>query len=82
MRLAQDLADALRRARIPVAGIFAAPLLPLGRGDLPTVLVEAGYLSNPADRARLADPVGRQALAAALLDGLRSFGRGTTEDSH
>lgn len=82
MRLAQDLADALKQAHIPVAGIFAAPLLPLGRGDLPTVLVEAGYLSNSADRARLADPAGRQALAVALFDGLRSFGRETTEESH
>lgn len=73
MRLARSLEAALRQAGIPVAGVFAAPLLPLGHGDLPTVLVEAGYLSNPADRARLADPAGRQALATALFAGLKDF---------
>lgn len=81
MRLARDLEAALRRAGIPVAGIFAAPLLPLGRGDLPTVLVEAGFLSNPADQARLADPAGRQSLAAALFAGLKAFGQDKVEDS-
>ncbi len=74
LRLAQALAGALEQAGIPVAGIAKAPLLPLGRGNLPTVLVELGYLSNPEDRARLTDPAARQALARALFEGLRNFG--------
>ncbi len=81
MRLARDLEAALRQAGIPVAGVFSAPLLPLGRGDLPTVLVEAGFLSNPADQARLADPAGRQSLAAALFTGLKAFSQEKVEDS-
>ena len=80
MRLAHALEQALRQAGLPVTGIVAAPLLPLGRGDLPTVLVEAGYLSNPADRERLADPAARQTLTAALFAGLRAFGQEPMEE--
>ena len=81
MRLARDLETALRQAGIPVAGVYAEPLLPLGRGDLPTVLVEAGYLSNPADRARLDDPAARQTLADALFAGLKAFSQEKVEKS-
>lgn len=81
MRLALALQTALEQAEIPVDGIFPAALLPLGRGDLPTVLVEMGFLSNPGDRGRLTDPAGRQALAGALYQGLRAFGEQTTEDA-
>jgi N-acetylmuramoyl-L-alanine amidase len=56
-----------------VAGIVQAPLLPLGRGDLPTVLVELGYLTNTADRAFLRDPVGQEKLAGALFAGLQNY---------
>jgi N-acetylmuramoyl-L-alanine amidase len=73
MRLAQSLAAALTAAGFTVDGIWQAPLLPLGRGDLPTVLVEMGYLTNPADQSMLADPAGDERLAKALFDGLKSF---------
>ena len=81
MQLAEALETALTEAHIPVAGIFPAPLLPLGRGDLPTVLVELGFLSNPVDRTRLADQAGRQTLTLALFKGLKAFGDETTEVS-
>jgi N-acetylmuramoyl-L-alanine amidase len=74
LRLARALADALDQAGIPVAGIAKVPLLPLGRGNLPTVLIELGFLSNPEDQARLTDPTGRQVLTRALFEGLRNFG--------
>jgi N-acetylmuramoyl-L-alanine amidase len=73
MLLAQKLRGALERSGISVTGIVRAPLLPLGRGNLPTVLVEVGYLSNPRDNLRLADPAGQDELAMALLNGLKSF---------
>jgi N-acetylmuramoyl-L-alanine amidase len=75
MRLALDLKAALQDAGFDVAGILRAPLLPLGRGNLPTVLVELGYLSNPGDEAVLKDPGGQQRLAKALFDGLKSFAK-------
>ncbi len=79
LRLARELATELGKAGIPVTGIYSAPLLPLGRGNLPTVLVELGFLTNPDDRARLTDPTGRQALVAALFAGLKAFGEHPTE---
>lgn len=73
IRLARSLADALRSSGIEVAGIIQAPLLPLGRGDLPTVLIELGYLSNPLDKAVLSDPSGQEKMAGALYAGLKNY---------
>jgi N-acetylmuramoyl-L-alanine amidase len=73
MRLAMTLQSSLRSMGVPVAGIVQAPLLPLGRGDLPTVLVEMGYLSHAGDQARLSLAKGQQAMASALFEGLNSF---------
>jgi N-acetylmuramoyl-L-alanine amidase len=80
IRLAQHLGAALRAAGFEVAGIIQAPLLPLGRGDLPTVLVELGYLTHAADRAVLTDPAGQEKLAAALFEGLKQFGESWKEE--
>jgi N-acetylmuramoyl-L-alanine amidase len=73
MRLAQFLADACKDNGLKVAGIVQAPLLPLGRGDLPTVLTELGFLSNPDDQSLLRDPNGQELLATALFSGLKKF---------
>lgn len=73
IRLARVLAAALRSSGIEVAGILQAPLLPLGRGDLPTVLIELGYLTNTADRELLRDPAGQEKLAGALFAGLKNY---------
>ncbi|WP_305041171.1 N-acetylmuramoyl-L-alanine amidase [Geoalkalibacter sp.] len=73
LKLARHLGRSLEQAGFPVAGIYLAPLLPLGRGNLPTVLVEMGYLSNPEDHARLTDGAGQEALAQALFAGLNNF---------
>lgn len=74
MKLAQAVRESLTRAGIRVQGIQLAPLMPLGRGNLPTVLVEMGYLSNTEDRARLTDIDARQQFASALFAGLQAFG--------
>jgi N-acetylmuramoyl-L-alanine amidase len=73
MALAVQLSQALSQAGIPVAAIERAPLLPLGQGDLPTVLVELGYLSNPTDREILGQSAGQERLAEALYRGLKAF---------
>ncbi len=75
MALAVQLSQALNRAGIQVAAIERAPLLPLGKGDLPTVLVELGYLSNEADREILGQPAGQERLAEALYRGLKAFAK-------
>lgn len=73
MRLARHLAAALREAGLGQATIRRSALLPLGRGDLPTVLVELGYLSNSQDHALLGNAQGWDRYADALFAGLRAF---------
>ncbi|WP_432820969.1 N-acetylmuramoyl-L-alanine amidase [Trichloromonas sp.] len=73
MHLAKSLQKALLKQGLPVARIVPAPLLPLGRGNLPTVLVEMGYLTNAADVALLTQPEARNRLVLALYDGLKTF---------
>lgn len=73
MALAVCIRQALSRAGLQVAAIERAPLLPLGQGNLPTVLVELGYLSHPADREILSQSAGQERLAEALYRGLKAF---------
>jgi N-acetylmuramoyl-L-alanine amidase len=73
MRLARHLADSLQKSGFIVVGVLRAPLPHLGRGDLPTVMVELGFLTNPEDLAQLTSPTGREALSEALFTGLKNF---------
>lgn len=73
MRLARQLKKALDEAGLVVADILKAPLAPLGRGNLPTVMIELGYLTHPIDAILLHNPDGQEKLAAALLTGLKAF---------
>ena len=77
--LAEDLALALREAGIAVNGIFNSPLLSLGRGDLPTVQVELGYLSQPDELQKLQDNAYQEQLAQALYQGIRRFAKSKKE---
>jgi N-acetylmuramoyl-L-alanine amidase len=71
--LAENLRAALSEAGIFVVGIYSSPLVPLGKGSLPTVQIELGYLTNPDDLRRLESPGGQQQLAQALYQGLNDF---------
>lgn len=73
MRLARQLKQSLEEAGLVVAEILKAPLAPLGRGNLPTVMIELGYLTNPIDAILLHNPDGQEKLATALLTGLKAF---------
>ena len=73
LRLALASRNSLAEHQIPVDKIREAPLLPMGRGNLPTVLVELGYLNNATDRQRLTTSEGQKQLAEALLAGIRQF---------
>ena len=74
-RLAGSLRDAIQSAGLsmhkhPVQG---AAFSVLKSADIPSVLLELGFLSSPADQARLNDPVWRGAMAAALVKGVVSW---------
>ena len=73
LKLAQELKASLERQGLPVLDIVQAPLLPLGRGDLPSVLVEMGYLTNREDKKQLAEDAGLDRMAEALYGGFKVF---------
>jgi len=72
-QLAEALRNAFVAAGFQVAPIQERPLLPLGQGNLPRVLVEMGYLSNELELGGLRDPARQQLLAQALFNGLETF---------
>lgn len=51
----------------------SAAFVVLKSPDLPSVLFEVGYISNPDDAARLASPEGRAAFAATTAGAIRAY---------
>ena len=45
----------------------------LKRADIPSVLIEVGFLSNPRDRANLLDPEWRELMISALVDAILAW---------
>lgn len=82
LQLAEQLALALREAGILVNGIYPSPLLSLGRGNLPTVQVEMGYLSHPQELARLQSKAHQERLAQAIYQGVWRFAELEKEKKH
>ncbi len=72
-RLAEEVRASLEESGFQVNGIFEMPLRPLGRGDLPTLMIEAGYLTNPDDVVNLTDADTRKELARAVVEGVKRF---------
>jgi N-acetylmuramoyl-L-alanine amidase len=48
--------------------------------DIPSMLVETAYISNPAEERRLRNPAQQSALADAVFTGLRSYFTGNPPD--
>jgi N-acetylmuramoyl-L-alanine amidase len=74
-RLGPSLVEALA-ARVPVlAGrpLRSAGFRVLKAPEVPSALVELGFLSSAADRARLMDPAWRAEAVAALADGIEAW---------
>jgi N-acetylmuramoyl-L-alanine amidase len=60
--------NTLHKAQVEQAG-FAVLRAP----DIPSILVETAFISNPDEERRLADDGYQQQLAEAMLDGVRSY---------
>lgn len=58
----------LHRGEVEQAG-FAVLKAP----DIPSILVETGFISNPQEEARLKDPAYQAKLVSALMDGLERY---------
>jgi N-acetylmuramoyl-L-alanine amidase len=54
-------------------GVKHAPFLVLIGAEMPAILVETGFISNPAEERKLADPKYRAHLARAILAGLKEY---------
>lgn len=73
LRLAQELRQALVAAtRAPDRGVHRQTLY-LRHTSLPAALVEVGYLSCPAERAKLLDPAYQERIAEGILQGILAF---------
>ncbi|MBO9402049.1 N-acetylmuramoyl-L-alanine amidase [Shimia sp. R9_3] len=74
-RLARSLVDALKESTVTLnrkpmrEGAFSV----LKAADVPSVLVELGFMSSQRDLANLQDPGWRAAMAAGLRDGLMAW---------
>lgn len=78
MRLSDRLAALVQQelvsaAGLPDRGIQQAGFYVLMGASMPSVLVEMGFLSNPADAAFLASPRGQWAVARGLAEALRKY---------
>jgi N-acetylmuramoyl-L-alanine amidase len=54
-------------------GVKHAPFLVLMGAEMPAILVEVAFLSNPAEERRLSDPKYREQAAQAILAGLKEY---------
>ncbi|MGB5306299.1 MAG: N-acetylmuramoyl-L-alanine amidase [Gammaproteobacteria bacterium] len=75
--LAGNLLDELKRVGRPhKSTVQQAGFVVLKSPDIPSILVETAFISNPAEESKLRDKKHQQTLARAMLSGIRDyFGR-------
>lgn len=56
-------------------GVERAAFAVLKSPDIPSILIETAYLSNPAEESRLASEEGQRQLAQAIMEGIRGYYR-------
>jgi N-acetylmuramoyl-L-alanine amidase len=72
-RLAAVLTAEIRAGGALPIKVAGSPLAVLSGADMPAVLIELGYASNPIDEQRLADPAYLQSLADAIAEGITTY---------
>jgi N-acetylmuramoyl-L-alanine amidase len=74
IRLGHSLIGSLQEVvRLRYPRVEQAPFMVLKSPDIPSVLVEVGFISNPKEEMLLRDPIYQTKLAKALLNGLLKF---------
>ena len=73
--LAQHIerALALRKGSGADRGVKQAPFVVLIGANMPSILTEICFISNPDDEKHVKSPDNRQAIAESLFDGVRSY---------
>jgi N-acetylmuramoyl-L-alanine amidase len=54
-------------------GVKHAPFLVLMGAEMPAILIETGFVSNPGEERRLADPKYRAQAARAIFEGIKDY---------
>jgi N-acetylmuramoyl-L-alanine amidase len=54
-------------------GVKHAPFLVLMGAEMPSILVEVGFISNPIEERKVADPKQRERLARSILAGVKEY---------
>jgi len=67
------LGNMSRLGRLHRRTVQMAPFMVLKSPDVPSVLVETAYISNPTDERNLRSASHQQALARAILDGIKKY---------
>jgi N-acetylmuramoyl-L-alanine amidase len=62
-----------RLGRLHRTSVQQAPFMVLKSPDVPSILVETAYISNPTDEQNLRSARHQDALAGAVLDGVRTY---------
>jgi len=70
-----DRVGTVRKTQVQRAG-FAVLKVP----DIPSILVETAYISNPREEMKLRDPAHQAAVAAAVFTGVREYFRSSPPD--
>jgi N-acetylmuramoyl-L-alanine amidase len=76
---AEDIQDSLAKriqksaSRVKDRGVRKAPFVVLIGADMPSILTEISFLSNPADEKLLKKPEHRQRVAEGLYQGIASY---------
>jgi N-acetylmuramoyl-L-alanine amidase len=73
---ATDIQDSLAKqtgSAVRNRGVRKAPFVVLIGADMPSVLAEVSFLSNPSDEQWLKKPENRQRLAEGLYQGMESY---------
>ncbi len=76
IELAKEICRAaVRKAGVKTKRIKGAPFYVLKRTQMPSILIEVGYLSNPTEEARLGNSFYRQRLVEAIASGVLEYKR-------
>ncbi len=73
-KLAEEVVGLIRnRMKQHIRYIQKAPFYVLRQVDMPSILVETAFISNPKEEVKLRDPYWRDNIAKSIADGILSF---------
>lgn len=73
LQIASLIEQKIKKTGHPSRGVKQAGFLVIWETTMPSVLFEAGYLTNPQDGAYLATSKGREEISQALLEAFRTY---------